>query len=248
MTFHFTVAVGVVVAGLCAAAPAISQDAEAGEKIFKKCKACHSVGEDAINGPGPVLNNVIGRAAGSFEGFKYGKGMLEASNMGLVWSERMIAEYITDPKKYLRAFTGNQKAKAKMTFKLNDEQQRLDVIAYLSGFSSGSELGSDTNDSATNVVTAPTDIPENAVCVQNASAHTHFFAAEAIEGSRVTQELQFGEILCTAAMDEPLHGTVSVFEHEDEFEGCTRIVRSGMVEQMKKYSEFDRCLWSSNDS
>ncbi|MCP5088995.1 MAG: cytochrome c family protein [Rhodobacteraceae bacterium] len=245
MTRSITTAIFTFLASICIAFPAVAQDAEAGEKVFKKCKSCHKIGEGATNGPGPVLNNVIGRAAGTYEDFKYGKGMLAASEKGLVWTEELIEAYITDPKKYLRAFTGNKKAKAKMVFKLKNPQQRLDVIAYLKTFSATEEMQEEKMTRTS--VMVPTDIPQNAVCVQNASDHTHFFAAEAAEGSRVTKELASGESLCTAAMEAPMKGTVSVFEHADEFEGCTRIVQSGMVEQMRKYAEFDRCLWSSND-
>ncbi|MCP5074009.1 MAG: c-type cytochrome [Rhodobacteraceae bacterium] len=228
------------------ALPVSAQDVEAGKVLFKKCSLCHKIGDDAKNGPGPVLNSVIGRAAGTFAGFKYGKGMIEASEKGLVWTEDLIADYITDPKKFLRTYTGNQKAKAKMTFKMKDPQQRLDVIAYLKTFSETKAI--EPEGQAAAAVMVPMDVPKNAVCVQNSSDHTHFFVAEAAEGSRVTGELATGETLCTAAMEIPTQGTVSVFEHADEFEGCTRIVQSGMVEQMRKYAEFDRCLWSSNDS
>ena len=46
-------------------------DAVAGEKVFKKCMACHKVGEAAKNSVGPVLNGVIGRPAGTAEGYSY---------------------------------------------------------------------------------------------------------------------------------------------------------------------------------
>ena len=46
---------------------------KAGEKAFQKCKACHQVGEGAKNRSGPILNGVVGRAAGSVDGFKYSK-------------------------------------------------------------------------------------------------------------------------------------------------------------------------------
>ena len=222
MIFKTPAIAAIVFAALFSGAAATAQDAEAGKKVFKKCTACHKVGEDAKNTAGPVLNELIGRPAGSVEGFKYGKGMIEASEMGLVWTAETIDSYITDPKAYLREFTGNKKAKAKMTFKLKKEEHRLDVIAYLATFST-------------------------AICVQNAAEEALFFAAEGGEDSRVTKELQPGETLCTAALGAPMEGTVSVFTSVDAMEGCSRIVASGMVEQMKTYAEADGCLWSSND-
>ncbi len=52
-------------------------NAETGEKIFKKCAACHRIGEGAKNATGPVLTGVIGRKAASFEGYSYGKAPVE---------------------------------------------------------------------------------------------------------------------------------------------------------------------------
>ena len=55
---------------LLAAGQASAQDAAAGEKLFAKCKACHAVGEGAKNRVGPQLNGVVGRKAGTVDGFK----------------------------------------------------------------------------------------------------------------------------------------------------------------------------------
>jgi len=72
-------------------------DAAKGEKVFKKCKACHEVGEGAENKTGPELNNVIGRVAGSLEGFSYGDDLVAAGKKGLVWNEEEIAKWTEDP-------------------------------------------------------------------------------------------------------------------------------------------------------
>ena len=79
------------------ALPSYSQDVTAGEKVFKKCKACHKIGDGSKNGVGPHLTGVVGRPAGSVEGYKYGTGMKQAGAAGLVWTEELILEYITDP-------------------------------------------------------------------------------------------------------------------------------------------------------
>lgn len=96
-------------------------DAEHGEKVFKKCKVCHSL-DAGKNKQGPSLHGVIGRTSGTAEGFKkYSDAMKEA---GIVWDETTIAEYLADPKAYV--------PKNKMAFKgLKKEQDRLDVIAYI---------------------------------------------------------------------------------------------------------------------
>ncbi len=110
-------------------------DAAAGEKIFKKCTACHKIGDDAKNGVGPVLNSVFGRTAGTFEGYKYGKSIIAAGEKGLVWDEEQIFGYIENPRQFLRDYLDDKKAKAKMTFRLKKEEDRRNVIAYLKTFS-----------------------------------------------------------------------------------------------------------------
>ena len=60
------------------ASPVFPQSAEDGEKVFKKCKSCHQVGVGAKNKTGPILTGVIGRPAGSIEGYKYSKSMAAA--------------------------------------------------------------------------------------------------------------------------------------------------------------------------
>ncbi|MHC0052590.1 c-type cytochrome [Actibacterium sp. D379-3] len=99
----------------------------AGEKVFKKCKACHQVGESAKNRTGPVLNGVYHRAAGAVEGFKYSKTMAEAGEEGLVWDDEALSGYLENPKKYL--------PKNKMSFAgLKKEEDRTAVITYLRSF------------------------------------------------------------------------------------------------------------------
>ncbi|MFQ5624303.1 MAG: c-type cytochrome [Paracoccaceae bacterium] len=123
-------------AALCvAAAPVLAEgDAAKGEKTFKKCKACHMIvnGDDVIvkgGKVGPNLFGVIGRAAGSAEGYKFGKDMLAAGEAGLVWDEAQVAEYVKDPKKFLASYLDKSSVKTKMTFKLKKGGE--DVAAYL---------------------------------------------------------------------------------------------------------------------
>ncbi len=108
-----------------------------GEKLTaKRCKACHMIvdGDNVIlkgGKVGPNLWGIIGRAAGSEEGFKYGKSLAAAGEKGLIWDEEQLAAYIGDPKKYLRTYLDDKKAKSKMTFKLKKDDQRNAVAAYL---------------------------------------------------------------------------------------------------------------------
>jgi cytochrome c len=116
----------VVAAGVMLALPtmASAQDAEAGKKVFTKCAPCHAVGPGAKNKVGPELNGLIGRAAGSVEGFAYSAAM---KGSGITWDDATFQEYIADPKKKV---PGN-----KMLFAgVKDEIERADLAAYLATF------------------------------------------------------------------------------------------------------------------
>lgn len=115
-----------VVAAACFALSvgAYAQDAENGADIFKKCRACHQIGENAKNAVGPKLNGLFGRKAGSIEGFSYSDAN-KAS--GVMWDEKVFAKYIADPKS---AMPGN-----KMAFVgIKDEKDVADLIVYLKMF------------------------------------------------------------------------------------------------------------------
>ena len=72
---------------------ALAQDVEAGEASFGKCAPCHSIGEDAANKVGPLLNGLDGRKAGAVEGFSYSDAN---KNSGITWNEATFKEYIKD--------------------------------------------------------------------------------------------------------------------------------------------------------
>ncbi|MGG7568385.1 c-type cytochrome [Rhodovulum sp. DZ06] len=117
-----------------AAAPSFAADAGAGEKTFKKCKSCHMIqnGDDTIfrgGKTGPNLYGIIGRTAGTVDGFRYGDDLVAAGEKGLVWTEENLAEYVADPKEFLRTYLDDGKAKSKMSYKLRKGGD--DVAAYL---------------------------------------------------------------------------------------------------------------------
>ncbi len=121
-----------------ALAPAtLAQDAANGETVFKKCRACHQVGPTAKNGVGPIQNGVVGRKAGSFEGYAYSDLNKAAGEAGLVWTEENILAYLPDPNAFLKKFLTDKgqadkaEGSTKMTYKLADEADSKDVIAFL---------------------------------------------------------------------------------------------------------------------
>jgi cytochrome c len=71
-----------------------AQDLAAGEQSFKKCLPCHSVGEDATNKVGPVLNGLDGRKSGSVPDYSYSEAN---KNSGITWNEASFKEYIQNP-------------------------------------------------------------------------------------------------------------------------------------------------------
>jgi cytochrome c len=95
-------------------------DAAKGEKVFGKCKTCHEIAT-AKNKVGPTLQGVIGRKAGTVEGFKYSEAM---TGSGVTWDAATIAEYVAKPKEFI---AGN-----KMAFVgLKKEDEIEDLVAYI---------------------------------------------------------------------------------------------------------------------
>ena len=98
----------------------LTGDAAAGETVFAQCRTCHLI-EEGKNGVGPSLYGVIGRTAGTIEGFRYSDAN---ANSGVTWTPEVMYEYLEAPREFMpgtrMAFPG-----------LRDPQDRADVIAYL---------------------------------------------------------------------------------------------------------------------
>jgi cytochrome c len=98
-------------------------DAAKGEKVFKKCLACH-VATEPVNKVGPNLHGLIGRKAASVEGYKYSAAMLKKGEEGLIWDEATLTAYLPKPTAYVPG--------TKMSFAgLAKPDEVADVIAYL---------------------------------------------------------------------------------------------------------------------
>jgi len=92
-----------------------------GEKIFKKCAACHSIAKSGGNKIGPALWGVLGRQAGSVSDYKYSKTM---ATHGKPWTFEEMNSFLTKPKDWIKG--------TKMSFVgLKSEKDRAAVILYM---------------------------------------------------------------------------------------------------------------------
>lgn len=113
----------VVAVGLFAGSALAEGDVKKGEKVFKRCKACHKV-EDGKNGVGPHMFGVVGRDVAGVEDYNYSKAMVEYGSGDEVWDADRLTRYLTKPKAEVKG--------TKMAFAgLKKEQQIIDLLAYL---------------------------------------------------------------------------------------------------------------------
>ena len=101
--------------------PVLAQDAALGEKVFNKCRACHQIGEGAKTLVGPRLNGIVGRKAGSIEGYAYSDAN---KNSGITWDEVTLTEYLKNPRAKIPG--------TKMIFVgIPNEADILNLVAFL---------------------------------------------------------------------------------------------------------------------
>lgn len=99
-------------------------DPAAGEKVFQKCRACHQIGEAARNAVGPKMNGLLGRQAGTVEGYSYSPAN---KNSGILWDELTFRDYIKAPQVKIPS--------TKMVFPgLKSDQEIDDILAFLKQF------------------------------------------------------------------------------------------------------------------
>ena len=96
-------------------------DLATGEKVFKKCAACHSIVKGGKNNIGPALYNVVGRKVGAISDYKYSKAL---SEYGKEWNFEELNGYLIKPAKWIKG--------TKMAFAgLRKEKDRASVILYM---------------------------------------------------------------------------------------------------------------------
>jgi cytochrome c len=118
----FALASSVAVILVAGSASAQSGNEARGERLFnQQCKACHTLDKDGARTVGPNLHGLVGRKAGSTEGFSSSDAM-KAS--GIVWDDKTLVEYLKDPKGRVPG--------TKMVYAgLKQEAQQADMIAFL---------------------------------------------------------------------------------------------------------------------
>lgn len=95
-----------------------------GEKVFRKCQACHMVGEGAKNRVGPHLNDVMGRTIGGLDDFKYSNVLADMGAAGKTWTEAEMVAFLEDPKGYAKG--------TKMSFAgLRKEDEQAAIVEFL---------------------------------------------------------------------------------------------------------------------
>ncbi len=125
---------------LLLAAPAFAGDPAAGEQAFGQCQTCHVVQDDdgeILAGrraqQGPNLYGIVGRQAGSVDGFRYQASIVQAGEEGLVWDEENLVPYLINPPAFLTETLGSR-ARSGMSHRVRSEDQARDIVAFLAQF------------------------------------------------------------------------------------------------------------------
>lgn len=132
----YSAAAFVLLAGPVFADAHASGDAAAGEDAYKNCKSCHMIvaddGTEIQKGAktGPNLYAVSGRTMGTYEGFRYSKGLIAMGKEGRVWDEASFVAWVQDPSGYLSDELGGRE-RSKMSYKLGDAEDAANIWAYL---------------------------------------------------------------------------------------------------------------------
>lgn len=160
-------------------------DAEAGARVFTKCKGCHEIGQRARDRIGPHLNGIFGRRAAAHDGYAYSKSMARAGDDGLIWTAETLGAYVENPRALV--------SKTRMSFRgLKDAQDRADLLAFLRDYSDN-----------------PADVPE-AEPTARATDHDLDPAILALKGDAEYGEYLSSECLTCHQQDGSAEGIPSI--------------------------------------
>ena len=129
----------------------VTGDAEAGKDVFaKQCISCHVVVNDdgeTLAGrkskTGPNLYGVAMGKVGGRDDYRYGKSMVEAGDAGHIWTEENFVAYVQNPKEWLQTTLDDKKARAKMSFRVRDAEDAINLYAYLAAIGPEIEMEED---------------------------------------------------------------------------------------------------------
>lgn len=105
-------------------------DPEKGESQARICSACHFF-KAGKNKTGPSLFGVVGRQAGTAEGYSFSDAYVDAGKKGLVWDEANLVEYLANPRQFMRDYLKNEDASSRMLTKVSNKEKRENIAAYL---------------------------------------------------------------------------------------------------------------------
>ena len=180
-------------------------DSVRGEKVYRKCVACHTVEKGGRKKTGPNLWGIVGAPVGAREGFRYSKAMLA---FGGTWTPERLDAYLTKPRGFViggsMSFVG-----------LKREQDRADVIAFLNGMSDSPADFGEAQEASAGVL--PREPEDFGVMVAAPGASETFDACTACHSERIVAQ----QGMTREQWDELLDWMVE--EHEmDPIEGDSR--------------------------
>lgn len=140
-TFKIAAAFALFAAPAFADGHASGDAAKGAEQFERQCVSCHLVadaGGNVLAGrnakTGPNLFGIVGRTPGTVEGFRYGDSIVAYGETGFAWDEAGFVAYVQDPTGYLREELGDNRARARMSYRVRDAGDATDIFAFLATF------------------------------------------------------------------------------------------------------------------
>ncbi|MFN3576382.1 MAG: c-type cytochrome [Tabrizicola sp.] len=144
-------------------------DAERGARLFaQQCKACHQIGEGAVNRVGPKLNGIFGRQAGSVADFNYSRSIARMRADGLVWTRETLDAYVENPKALVSGTRMNYRGMA-------DAADRAALLAYLRDWS---DRPQDIPESEPTALKTDPELSPEILAIQGDPAYGEYLASE----------------------------------------------------------------------
>jgi cytochrome c len=157
---------------VCLALPAAAEeigDAERGATLFaRQCKACHQIGEGAVNRVGPVLIDLFGRRAGSVPDFNYSKAMRRMGADGLIWTLETLDAYIENPKALVSGTRMNYRG-------MEDAEARAALLAFLRA---GSAMPQDIPEAEPTAIRTEPDLDPAVLAIRGDPAWGEYLSSE----------------------------------------------------------------------